>query len=109
MIYIKQMFHTCPESEAVLRTIEWDRGKWKCGIKIVTKCPCCKEKLPLARELNQVGIVTQHWQMSMMPPIEYEAIVLSVKPIVKRKKRNAKKITDSKESTNSIFSGDGTY
>lgn len=78
------MFHTCPESETLLRTIEWDRGKWKCGVQIVTKCPCCKEKLPHAKDLNKVDTCTLYWGAVKFPgaiaAYEYEAPVLSIKP-----------------------------
>lgn len=87
MIYVKHMFHTCLESEKVLRTIEWDRGKWICGISVVLKCPCCKEKLPQAKELNQIHTEPSLWVGKGNRVYNYDVPILSIKPIVKRKRK----------------------
>lgn len=81
---IDKLSHFCPSAMFKKATIKgkrnvwWERGKWFCGIKRVSRCPYCKEKLPDVTKFNKLEVLEFEWSLETAEsePIKFKGLGL---------------------------------
>ena len=91
-VVVSRLSHYCPDQMFERGTIKhkqevwWERGKWFCGIKRVSTCPYCKQKLPDVTKFNALEVLEFTWSLEKMEaePLIFKGLGLYQK---ERKKR----------------------